>query len=418
MSKGKYFTGVCEGCVTQRQAEKYEQEIREKASELAKQKNIKALVENYRDELAGGEKISLNAAFDQAMKKPRRKMPSEKHIQAKRSYWRDFTNFIEGEFPELEYLSAIRSKHAEEYVHFLRTQGRYNKTVKYGNGEKKDYQRKGILSNRTCNLMQDTIKEVFELLMNDAGLIENPFKGIKKLRRDQETREAFTEAELKKIAGNADEFIYPLFSIGICTALREGDICTLKWKEVNFSKKIITRKMLKTGKVVQIPIMLPLQQYLNELQEKKEDSEYVLPVHAEMYLKNPNGISRRVKKFLDSLKIKNTKMIKGRTKKISIKDIHSLRHTFCYYAGVYGIPFLIVKDICGHVNEKMTELYQSHADNQVKREKLLQMPDFMGLLPEQAINSQTKDKKREKLKNMIDSLPAGKIEELLEIAQR
>lgn len=119
------------------------------------------------------------------------------------------------------------------------------------------------------------------------------------------------------------------------------------------------------------------------------------------------------------MKIKNTKTIKGRTQKISIKDIHSLRHTFCYYAGVYGIPFLIVKDICGHVNEKMTELYQSHADNQIKREKLLQMPDFMGLLPETIPKDQTedKDKKREKLKNMIDSLPDDKIEKLLKMAE-
>ena len=161
--------------------------------------------------------------------------------------------------------------------------------------------------------------------------------------------------------------------------------------------------MLKTGKTVQIPIMPPLQQYLMDLNSKNGKNDCVLPEHADMYLNNPSGISRRVKKFLDALNIKNTKTIKGRTKKISIKDIHSLRHTFCYYAGVYGIPFLIVKDICGHVNEKMTELYQSHADNQIKREKLMQMPDFMGLLPEQKmIGKETPEQKIEEIRKILN----------------
>jgi integrase len=256
--------------------------------------------------------------------------------------------------------------------------------------------------------------EIFEILAEDAGLIENPFASIPKLKNDYQQREAFTEDELKLIAEQADEFIYPIFAIGISTALREGDICTLRWSEIDFNRNLITRKMLKTGNTVEIPIMPPLHELLIKLKEKYGDNEYVLPEHASMYLKNTDGISWRVKKFLKSLGIKTTKKVPGRTRAVSIKDVHSLRHTFCYLAGAYGIPFLVVKDICGHVSEEMTALYQKHATVELKREKLQKMPDFMGLLPEsiQQNSIDNPENLRIKLKGIIDHLSYDQLRKL------
>lgn len=108
---------------------------------------------------------------------------------------------------------------------------------------KKSYERKHNLSPRTCNVFHNTLKEMFQLLTEDAGLIENPFGAIPKLNNEYQQREPFTEEELKLIAEQkkANEFIYPIFAIGISKALREGDIYTLKWSEVDFSRNLITR---------------------------------------------------------------------------------------------------------------------------------------------------------------------------------
>lgn len=423
MSNGKYFTGVCKGCKAKREAEKYELEIKNQANQIAKQKTIKALVENYKDELTGGDKIKLEDAFGLSLKKPRKKQPSEQHTKVKCSYWRDFMSFMQNKYPEIEFLNAVQKKHAEEYIQYIRTNGRFDKEVVQNRQGKNlnAYTKAHNLSNKSCNEFQNVITEVFQLLQTDAGLIENPFIGIPKMDNDSETREAFSEEELKRIAVHADDFIHPIFTIGIATALREGDICTLKWSEIDLERNIITRKMLKTKRTVEIPILPPLKEYLFSLKTKANGNEYVLPGHAEIYLRSGTRtqISSKVKRFLENLGIRTTKKVQGRSREISIKDVHSLRHTFCYYAGVYGIPFLIVRDICGHVNEKMTELYQKHASVSLKREKLLQMPDFMGLLPDQAIQKdQAEDQKREKLKNLLDSLPLKKIEELLKITEQ
>jgi len=421
MSTGKYYTGVCKGCTKKKDALIYEQDVKDKVIELSKQKNVKALIENFKQELTGGNKILLVDTFELSLKKPSKRQPSEQLIKAKSSYWRDFIDYMSDHYPDIEKLSDVQKCHAEEYIQYIRKNGRFNKQVNYKKGSNKtDYIRAGNLSNKSCNTFHQTISEVFEKLYRDAGLLENPFATIPKLNNESESREAFTEEELRLIAEKADDFIKPIFTIGIATALREGDICTLKWKEVDLSHDLIIRQMLKTRRTVEIPILPPLKAFLIEQHSKTGNEIYVLPEHATMYLENQTGISWRVKKFLESIGIVTSKKVPRRTRAISIKDVHSLRHTFCYYAGVYGIPFLIVKNIVGHVSPQMTELYQRHADNRMKREKLMQMPDLMSLPQtniKEALQEPPTEPERIQLHQLIDQVPIGAVQELLKHLQ-
>jgi integrase len=175
--------------------------------------------------------------------------------------------------------------------------------------------------------------------------------------------------------------------------------------------------MSKTGRIVEIPILPPLMNFLLEQKDYAGNSEFVLPEHAAIYIKNPTGITTRVKKFLERIGIKTTKKVKGRSRAISIKDVHSLRHTFCYYAGVYGIPFLVVKDIVGHVSPEMTELYQRHADNRLKREMLMQMPDFMGISPKQELSLSEMEPGRQYLIELINRVPLNIVNKMIQLLE-
>ncbi len=381
MADGKCHFGVCKGCTKQKDALDYEKDIRSKTIELSKQKTAKALVENFRYDLTGGKKVELQDAYDLSLAKPRKRQPSEMLKKAKRTYWNDFIAFMTSNYPSVQDLAGVSKQHAEAYVAYLRSNGRFNKQVKLKTSSKATaYMTKSNLSPKTCNMYQITISEVFSRLFHDAGLIVNPFDDIEKPDKQSETREAFTEAELRLIADNADDFIKPIFIIGITTALREGDICTLKWSEIDEANQVVLRRMRKTGKMVEIPIMPPLAEFLREQRVKTGNQEYVLPKHAAIYLANPSGISYRVKAFLESLEIKTTKKVKGRDRAVSIKDVHSLRHSFCYYAGLAGIPLMIVQGVVGHMTPEMTKHYQAHANRETTRLKLMQMPDFMGTI--------------------------------------
>lgn len=415
MCRGKRHFGTCEGAKNQRQAEAFERSVREKATQAAGLKSVKALYETFREDLTGGKKISLDEAFELAMKKPRKRTPAEKQISIKRGIWQDFLDFMHGEHPEIVNLSDVRKTHSEEYVALIRESGKYNKAIQYSRTGKKRNASQTIsynapeniqLSPRTTNYYQVVCTEVFNLLKDDAGLQENPFSGILKLDMKNETREAFSPDELKTIFDNLDGFTRPLFMMAVWTGLREGDICTLKWSDVDLERRIISRKTRKTGAKVQIPISDQLYDML--IATPRTESEYVYPKHAEMYLANPSGVSYRVKQFLEGLGIETTRIPEGRTRAISVKDLHSCRHTFCYYAGLAGIPLSVVQSIVGHMSPEMTKHYSAHASIEDKRRGMKKLSFAPISLPKPK-----EEPERTRFRKLADTLPIETIKSFL-----
>ena len=411
---GKRYWGVCEGCATKAEALAYEKHLRDTAKEAAAQKSVGALVENFKRELTGGDKITISGAFDLYMSKPRRKQPSVQQQQINRSQWNDFVAFMTDTFPDIEHLDRVTRAHAEAYIRQLRESGRYVRVVSY----QRDYQGRAVshsynaqtqLSGRTVNAFHKTLKSVLAKLQEDAGILYNPFD-FDMMDNDSESRDAFTPAELKLIGENLTPFVRPLFIIGICTGLSEGDICTLRWDEIRDGRWIV-RKRRKTGASLEIPVLPPLAAFLDEQRPISGEQEYILPEHAAMYAQNPSGISYRVKSFLESLGIATTKLGRGRVRATSVKDVHSLRHTFAYLAGCYQIPLPVVQSILGHMSPEMTKHYQAHADREAKEKYLAKLPNFIGKSEVKAIGRQTTDL-RWQIQQRISSLSEQQLEKV------
>ena len=415
---GTMYTGRCEGAKTKREAETYEKKFMDTVKRASEQKTVKALVDNFRDVLTGGRKISLNEAFELAERKPRSRMPAEKYAAMKRTVWADFLAFMHGEHPDVKNLIDVTEAHAQEYIALLQKSGRYEKTIRYSRGDGKKartittQKAEGALSARTVRLHQTVCAEVFTLLAKDAGLQENPFASICRAKSDAKTREAFTPDELQTIFDNLDGFTRPLFMMAVWTGLREGDICTLKWSDVDLESRLITRETRKTGTVVQIPISNQLYELLTAT--PRTETEYVFPKHAEMYLANPSGVSYRVKQFLEGLGIQTTRKPEGRTQAISTKDLHSCRHTFCYYAGMAGIPLAVVQSIVGHMSPEMTKHYSAHASIEDKRRGMARLSFFK---PE-ALPAAVVEPERVELHGLIDTLPIEQVREMLSLSKK
>ena len=382
MVAGQRYRGTCldasgQPTRNERIALAYEKAKRAELGSVRANKSVKALVENYREELTGSKAIPLREAYVRSLEKPRKRIPGTKRQELKAAHWRDFLAFMEDNYPEVTHLAAVARHHAEKYVASLTAYGKYTPRKP---GERRVA---SPLSGATITDHITTVSEVFTLLADDAGLVSNPFANIPKPSLQTETRQPFTLDELKTIKENLDDFTRPLFLIAISTALREGDICTLKWSEIDLLNLVIRReKMRKTGVGVDIPIMPPLANYLRTLQENRTDngdySEYVLPLHAKMYLENRSGVPYRIKTFLeDKCHIATTIKPPGRNRAVSVKDLHSCRHSFCYYAGLHGIPMNVVQGIVGHLTPEMTKLYSNHASLEDKRKNMQLMSDFI-----------------------------------------
>jgi integrase len=150
--------------------------------------------------------------------------------------------------------------------------------------------------NDTLKLLRATFKHLHPSLTEGS----NPFHGLVTKTAETVNREPFTVEELKAILEVCaeDDFIRPIIITGMCTAMRRGDCCLLKWQDVDLKEGFLTVKTAKTGETVDIPIFPKLREELEKLGAKKGKSEFCFPEAAAMYKSNRDGITWRVKQVL------------------------------------------------------------------------------------------------------------------------
>ncbi len=366
--------------------------------------------------------ITIGEAFELAIGKPNALAIAPIWLARKRGHWVDFQRFLEDNFRIIT-LDEVTPEMTEKYISYLQSKGYWQREKKRKNClNDPDDPDSQVLSPKTINLVMINCRWVFKQLSRDLGYREddNPFYGIIKLREDPVQREVFTDGDLRNIFLNPPPLMEGLFTIGLCTGLREGDVATLRWREIftynedtngkpNFYEAEIERRTSKTKVTVSIPVERELANYLSKQWEISGDQEYVLPEAAKLH--REERLSYQIIKYLQSIGIKTKIEVPGRKRQQSVKDFHSLRHSFCYYAGLRGVPLPIVQSIVGHMNPKMTMYYQKHADRKAKQEGLSMMN---GLL----ISSSFGDIKqiagpqhelRQELHNVIDSASEGKL---------
>lgn len=422
MFAGKDYSGPCLGCETRAQAVEYEaskrreaenavEELKQVEADIRKNRTVAALVENYRLELSGGKPIPIADACRLASAKPSLRSPGPARLAARFRYWEDFAAFLAATYPDVTHLAAIRKAHCEAYVAYLMEHGRFIREIaytrKYGRRRRRDtdvaYTRRIVgIGGKTIREIVTTCRWVMTRLEEDAGIARNPWVGVVIPASTAIDRDVFTSDELALIwqGLQTEDFLRPLFVIAANSGLTEGDICTLKWSDVDFLSSMIRRRRRKTGVEIVLPLLPELAAYLRSL---PRTSEYILPEHAERYLTTSKRgvISHRIKRFLEDLGIKTTVERQG-YKAVSVKDLHSLRHIFCYRAKKAGIPESTIQRMVGHAVLEMTKHYADHDTEADLRAQIQKLP---ALFVEGQGANQGEVEDRRKLAELIPSLP-------------
>jgi integrase len=156
------------------------------------------------------------------------------------------------------------------------------------------------VSPKTWNDVLKLLRATFKHLHPHLSDGSNPFHGLVTKANETVNREPFTVEELKAIteACAEDDFIRPIIVTGMCTAMRRGDCCLLKWADVDLTAGFLSVKTAKTGETVDIPIFPMLAEELTRAKTKAGRSEYCFPDAARMYQNNPDGITWRVKQVI------------------------------------------------------------------------------------------------------------------------
>lgn len=107
---------------------------------------------------------------------------------------------------------------------------------------------------------------------------------------------------------------------------RIGDVCMLRWDNVDIVGGIISFGSQKTGHEITCPIIAPLRAILERLYKPGE--EYVFPELRDMYESSKGSVSTQFTAMLRAYGIESkTDKSQGAGRAFSAKSFHSIRHT-------------------------------------------------------------------------------------------
>lgn len=183
-----------------------------------------------------------------------------------------FEEFFAIRFPAVKELSGVTHEMAQAFLASEKSRG---------------------ISGRSYNFALSLLRSTFRHLRRSAGITDNPFEEIISQEEATVHRIPFTPAELQVIVDVAknDPFCRPLFITGICTAMRRGDVCQLRWADVDMENRFITVNTSKTGAKVSIPMFGMLWDELNSL---PRTNEFCFPEQAAMYQSRPDSVAHRI----------------------------------------------------------------------------------------------------------------------------
>ena len=303
-------------------AAKLQELLNEANSHKAAEKHLQELYEIKSGESV--EKVPVSEITARWVALPTRKKRTEKWEKEQCGRLTRFSEYIQKNYPTVEYISQITPKIAKEWLEGIADQ----------------------FAPATYNDYRNLLKGFFERAGHEAGVIQNPFAGCDTKVKKTIHRQPFTQDELTAILEHCDAISRPVTLTAMCTAMRRGDCCRLKWESVDLDGGFVTVQTSKTGEVAEIPLFPVLRA---ELEKLPRVSEYVFPEAEEMYRTNIHGLSWRFKQALKNAGIETTQIKREDSgRQASVKDFHSLRTTWITMALSAGVPMELVRRVTGH----------------------------------------------------------------------
>jgi integrase len=216
---------------------------------------------------------------DRWAKIPRRKTPDERYAHQVRLRLKRFTDFVATHQKGITEFIEVKPATAQAFM---------------------DAEADRNVSPKTWNDTLKLLRATFKHLHPQIAAGSNPFHGLVTKVPDTVNRKPFTVGELKAITETCagDDFIRPIIVAGMCTAMRRGDCCLLKWADVDLKTGFLSVETAKTGERVDIPIFPMLSDELTRAKAKGGQSAFCFPEAAQMYQSNPDGITWRVKQAI------------------------------------------------------------------------------------------------------------------------
>jgi integrase len=213
--------------------------------------------------------------------------------------------------------------------------------------EKYKNQKKGTISDNTINIHVRTLITALELAKKWGKLPENPFRGVKQIRTQKKSTPSLQKDEYTLLRSKINEqWLIDIIDFDILTGLRIGELCNLKWAEVDLEKGMITIQsdqeyQVKHGKMRTLPLHDEAKLVLSKL---NRNGEYVF-LKDDGTCPSPQFVSKKFKSYIRAAGLPEE------------YHFHSLRATFATWCANKGMSGYTLQNLMGHSSMKVTEGY-------------------------------------------------------------
>lgn len=199
----------------------------------------------------------------------------------------------------------------------------------------------------TCNIDCRQIRAAFNTAVKWKLISANPFAGEKLAAVPDTTPKFFTEADLNKLLTViGDTWLKDVVVFAVCTGLRRGELCSLRFADIDFEKRTLTVQShdnfkTKHGKRRTIPLNDEAVRIFERRKNEAADSYYVFTVKGKQI--NDESLSQRFRRCVKRCNFSQKGL-----------HFHSLRATFASILVQKDTSIYAVSKMLGHSDVKLT----------------------------------------------------------------
>jgi integrase len=214
---------------------------------------------------------------------------------------------------------------------------------------------------RSTIYISTSVLSCFFRYLQEIGITKNdlsPFIPKPRIYIEESIPETWTPEEVQRLLSAIDRASgigkrdYAMILLAVILGMRAGDICALRFKNLDWNRRLITYVQQKTNKTNTLPILPEIgEAIINYLKSGRleSDCDYIFIRHIQPYgaIQSGSTLSENIKRYMRyaGLTVKNRKVS------------HSLRHTLASNLLREGIPLMTISNVLGHYDPRATVGY-------------------------------------------------------------
>ena len=198
----------------------------------------------------------------------------------------------------------------------------------------------------TCNRYVSALSSILQCALERWGWIDqNPCRQVRRLQ-EKNSRTRFLDDQEQEIlleACEVDPILYDVVVLALMTGARQGELCSLKWSDVDLKNAMLVFRHTKNGETRSVPLnSIGLEILKKRFCDRNLGGEdWVFPAersdgHVE--------VSKRFARICKNAGLENFRF-------------HDLRHSAASRLAKAGTPILQMQEILGHKSVSMTKRY-------------------------------------------------------------